>query len=151
MHLSIYHFIVWLGSSIFNFILWLGIGLISSLVFDRLRNLEIETKELLGRMYPGIMDIIDRSIAAIHLLWFMRWRLLYVPVLIVYPCAGIYQTIFGAYTGILIINELISRCLSFCFWALLAAWLVPQGIAALKINLGAKNKYSSRYRPSRII
>ena len=85
MHLSISNFIVWLGSSILNFMLWLGIGLISSLVFDQLRKVEFEAKKLSDRMYPGIMGIIDRSIAAIHIVWFMGWLILYVPVsLIVY-------------------------------------------------------------------
>ena len=64
----------------------------------------------------------------------------------IYPFAGIYQAIFEKFTGILIINEPISRCLSFCFWALLAAWLVPKGIAALKDNLELKNRNYSRYR-----
>jgi hypothetical protein len=56
--------------------------------------------------------------------------------LIAYPCIGMYEAILGKFTGILIINESISRCLSFGFYALLAMWFVPMGIRALITNLG---------------
>ncbi len=128
-------------SSIFQFILWVGTGLLVSLAIHVLRVFVAYLKELLAEMFPASRSIIDIFVYA----WFMGWFLIAMPMyliiyplfLIVYPTIGLYQAIFGRFTGILIINEAISRSLSFGFWALIAIWLIPQGIIALKINLGA--------------
>jgi hypothetical protein len=128
-------------SFIFQFILWVGTGLILSLAIHLLRVSIAYLRKLLAEVFPASRSIIDRFIYA----WFMGWFLLARPMyliiyplfLIIYPTIGLYQAIFGQFTGILIINEAISRSLSFGFWALIAIWLIPQGIIALKINLGA--------------